>query len=376
MPLYFSFDFPPNDGGIAKLGERLCAELKRHGVELAILTAKARGVAAVSGPEVRVSSSRLHRELQAYSWLRARRNLGTVICGTWYPEGLLALLAGARPLVILAHGLELMPTKAYWRRKFWRKLLRTVCESAQLVVANSEYTRRLLLRTAPNARVVAVPLGVDQGQFSPQGREAARNKFGVEGKLTVLSVARLYEYKGLDTVIKALAELPRTTREQFIYLVAGRGPHEAALRAAASRLGVSAQIRWLGFVSEDDLPDLYRASDLFVLCTREAATQQEVDGFGLVFLEAQASGTPVVGTRSGGIPEALREKEGGWLIEEGNAHRLASLLLLLADHPEVFRAAGRAARERVERECTWTHYVHRFVSEARAEGIEFVRIQG
>jgi phosphatidylinositol alpha-1,6-mannosyltransferase len=186
------------------------------------------------------------------------------------------------------------------------------------------------------------------------------------------SVARLHAYKGHDTVFEALAALPPAVRERFVYLIAGKGPHEEALRASALNRRVSSQIRWLGFVSENELPDLYRASDLFVLCTHESVERQEVEGFGLVFLEAQACGTPVVGTRCGGIPEAVREGEGAWLIDDGGVDALVSILSLLAHKPEVFCAARAAVRARVERECTWTHYVDRFTSALQAEGVHIV----
>jgi len=109
-----------------------------------------------------------------------------------------------------------------------------------------------------------------------------------------------------------------------------------------------------------------------VLCTQESVERQEVEGFGLVFLEAQACGTPVVGTRTGGIPEAVREEEGAWLIEQGGVDGLVSILSALVDRPDLFRAAEVVARERVERECTWTHYMDRFTPALQAEGIQIV----
>ena len=222
------------------------------------------------------------------------------------------------------------------------------------------------------ARTLAIPLGVDHRRFSPEGRERARRKFDVRSKVVLSTVARLHAYKGHDTVFEALATLPTAVRDRFVYLIAGQGSHEEALRATALKRGINSQVRWLGFVAEEDLPDVYRASDLFVLCTHEASQRQEVEGFGLVFLEAQACGTPVVGTRCGGIPEAVQEGEGAWLIEEGGVHALVSILSLLAERPDVFRAAGLAGRERVERECTWTHYIDRFTTALQAEGIRIV----
>jgi phosphatidylinositol alpha-1,6-mannosyltransferase len=137
----------------------------------------------------------------------------------------------------------------------------------------------------------------------------------------------------------------------------------------AQALRLEDQVRFLGFVPEEDLPELYRASDLFVLCTREAAEQQEVEGFGLVFLEAQACGTPVVGTRTGGIPDAIREGEGGWLIEQDDAVRLAQILKRLAADPEQFRTAGLRARQHIERECAWSHYLDHLAAALTQAGV-------
>jgi len=205
-------------------------------------------------------------------------------------------------------------------------------------------------------------------RFTPKGRENARERLGVVGKLVLSSASRLQAYKGHETVFRALAELPETLKHRFVYLIAGKGPHGKALRSEADRLGVASCVSWLGFVPEEDLPDLYRASDLFVLCTR--VTAQEVEGFGLVFLEAQACGTPVVGTRTGGILDAIQEGAGGWLIDQDNAAALAGIFSQLADDPAPFRAAGIAARARVERECTWKRYVERLRAALAEQGIQ------
>jgi phosphatidylinositol alpha-1,6-mannosyltransferase len=279
----------------------------------------------------------------------------------WYPDGLLAQAAGARPRVILAHGSELMPSTARWRREIWRRMLRRVCESADLVVANSEYTRKLVLDKAPEANALAIPLAVDHERFSPGDGEEAKRRFGVANKVVLSSVSRLHAYKGHDVVLRAIAASSERSRRNLVYLIAGKGPHRGELERQVTQLGLAEHVRFLDFVPEDNLPDLYRASDLFLLCTREAVERQEVEGFGMVFLEAQACGTPVIGTRTGGIPDAVKEGEGGWLIEQDDAAALSGFLDRLVDDPTAFLAAGKRARERVEQECTWGHYVRRFV---------------
>jgi phosphatidylinositol alpha-1,6-mannosyltransferase len=371
--LLHSFDYPPNDGGIARLCSEFAVGCARMGLSLRVLSQAPPN--EIKAPEsavadTRVTRRRPWRELDAYRYLRRLPGRVPVICGIWYPEGLLALLAGVRPLIVYAHGMELFPARAAWRRGAWGWLLRTVCESADLVVANSGYTRSLVLRVAPRARVTGIPLAVDHYRFAPGDRAAAKIRMGVSGRLVVSSVSRLCAYKGHDVVLTALAALSPSCRSRFAYLVAGKGPYQENLRRLTEQLGLGEVVRFLGAVAEEGLPDVYRASDLFVLCTRESEKKQEVEGFGLVFLEAQACGTPVVGTRTGGIPDAVNEGEGGWLIAQDDSTALARILNSLADDPERFRRAGAEARRRVERECTWDQYTRRFVAALGAEGIE------
>ncbi len=143
-------------------------------------------------------------------------------------------------------------------------------------------------------------------------------------------------------------------------MVAGKGEHLQTLQALAEELGVATHVRWLGFVAEDDLPALYAASDLFVLCTREDPRERGVEGFGLAFLEAQAAGVPVLGTRAGGIPDAVEDGRGGWLVAQNDVAAVRGHLARLVAEPAAFAAQGRAGLQRVERECGWDVYVDRF----------------
>jgi phosphatidyl-myo-inositol dimannoside synthase len=320
-------------------------------------------------PEARVSSQRPLREWRAFQWLRKQGRRTPTICGVWYPEGLIAYLAGIHPLVILAHGAELLPTVDRWRRPLWKALQRRVLESAGLVIANSEYTRQLVSNVAPNARVESIPLAVDSLRFAPADREAAKEKYGVLGKHVLSTVSRIHSYKGHDVVLRAIASLAPEEREQVAYLIVGKGPFEPELRKLAAELGVESNVRWLGFVAEGELPEVYSASDLFVLCTREAPEERSVEGFGLVFLEAQSCGTPVVGTRTGGIPAAIQDSEGGWLIEQDDHQALADIIRALVHSPELFHTAGTQARQRVLRESTWERYGQRFSSALQSVGI-------
>ncbi len=369
--ILLSGDYPPNDGGVARWCSEIASGCARLGANVQVIApAPSKGVPTpIAGVrEIRVRNARPWREWDSYRALRDGTCRGPVICGLWYPDGLLAQAAGVRPRVILAAGSELMPSKSRWRREIWKRLLRQVCEAADLVVADSEYTRNLVLKGAPEANAVAIPLAVDHERFFPGDREETKRQLGVANKAVLLTVSRLHAYKGHDVVLKAIAASSEHTRRNLVYLIAGKGPHQGELERQVRELGLAKQVRFLGFVPEDDLPGLYRASDLFVLCTRELPERQEVEGFGLAFLEAQASGVPVIGTRTGGITDAVKEGEGGWLIKQDDAASLSKFLSQLVNDPAIFLTAGNRARNRVEQQCTWNHYVHRFTEALESIG--------
>jgi phosphatidyl-myo-inositol dimannoside synthase len=373
--LLFAFEYPPFSGGIARLCGEIGETLERGDAKARVLTQDSAVPFPEPGlPEIRVDSRRPMREWRAFRWLRQQlRKTSTIrqttICGVWYPEGLIAYLAGVRPFVILAHGAELLPTVDRWRRPLWNALQRLVLEKAALVIANSEYTQQLVSSVAPKANIETIPLAVDPDRFAPGDREAAKAKFGVSGKRVLCTVSRIYHYKAHDTVLRAIANLAPEEREQVVYLVVGKGPYERELRKQAIEFGIESHVRWLGFVSEEELPQVYWASDLFVLCTRDAPEERAVEGFGLVFLEAQSCGIPVVGTRTGGIPAAIQDGEGGWLIDQDDNQRLTDIIRKLVRSPESFRAAGKQARQRVLRESTWELYGQRFSSALQNAGL-------
>jgi phosphatidylinositol alpha-1,6-mannosyltransferase len=187
--------------------------------------------------------------------------------------------------------------------------------------------------------------------------------------LVIVTVSRILLHKGHTLVFRALAALPERVRGNLVYLIAGRGQDMPRLQHEVQALRLDDVVRWLGYVPEADLPDLYRSADLFVLCTREDPDEPDVEGFGLAFLEAQACGIPVVGTRTGGSADAVPESQCGWLIDQDDLGGLTAILTRLAENPEHFRQMGSSARLRVERECTWDHYIDRLIQMMEARGV-------
>lgn len=354
----FSFDYAPLDGGIA----RLCTELRRglvaRGIDVSVLTAP-NGASAEEPGTRRIGGSRPVRDARALALLARLERSDLVLCGRWYPEGLLALLAG-REVVILAHGAELLAPRSARFSKMQALLRRHVLERARLVVANSRYTGLLVESIAPRARVSTLPLGVDTRAFQPGDRELSRAKFGLTTRYVVSTVSRVLPFKGHETVITALAQLEPALRADFTYLIAGRGAHRDALAALARGLGVTQQVKFAGLVPEADLVDVYRASDLFCLLTCPGV--RAVEGFGLALLEAQSCGVPVLGTRTGGIPDAVEDLRTGFLLEPADAAGVEAHLRALVTAPERYRELGRAGRERATQSCSWEAYAERLAA--------------
>jgi phosphatidyl-myo-inositol dimannoside synthase len=202
------------------------------------------------------------------------------------------------PFVVQLHGTEIWRAPSATQRR--------ALEQADAVLCVSRHTRTQVLTftSADPNRVVVIPntFGAD---YCPGSREFMRRTLGLTDEFALLTVGRLDNregYKGHDHVIAALAQLNPSRR--IVYLIAGDGQDRARLEDVAAAAGVASRVRFLGYTPRDELPDLYRAADLFVMPSRG-------EGFGIVFLEAMASGTPALGLSVGGACDPLDFGEWG-----------------------------------------------------------------
>ncbi|NJE55152.1 glycosyltransferase family 4 protein [Thermococcus sp. 21S9] len=214
------------------------------------------------------------------------------------------------------------------------------------VIAVSKASREFI-KLFTRVPVEVIQNGVNVEFFDvPLSKEEAKEKLGL-GERVILYVGRLEPRKGVSTLINAMRHVDGTL------LIAGQGSMLPLLRERAKLLGVADRVRFLGMVEYSKLPLLYRASDVFVLPSLSEA-------FGIVLLEAMASGTPVIGTRVGGIPEII---DGcGLLVPPGNARELANAINLVLGNQSVERRLGRLGKRRVERVYDWNVVVRRIVA--------------
>jgi phosphatidylinositol alpha-1,6-mannosyltransferase len=277
----------------------------------------------------------------------------TVLFGAAAPLGLITPAlrrAGVRRAVALTHGHE-----AGWAAlPVARGLLRRIGDEVDVVTYLGEYFRvRLARALSPAAaeRMVRLAPGVDMTSFRPGADGAAvRERLGLAGRPVVVCVSRLVRRKGQDTLIRAWPRV-RSEVSDAVLLLVGHGPYDRRLRRLADRLGVSDAVRFTGAVPWPELPGYYAAGDVFAMPCRTRRGGLDVEGLGIVYLEASATGLPVIGGDSGGAPDAILEGESGYVVSDA-AGTAARAIELLTD-PDKARAMGEKGLAWVEREWRW-----------------------
>lgn len=369
MPvLFLSLDYPPNDGGISRLSTGIVSALASRSIGCHVVTFQAGDKVGLPRPSAVYTEVSRRKGVRDFQILRAVRNhvrrygrTAPIIATVWNPEATLAIMTGARRVSILTHGNEVMPYSRYGMRSCLRC---HVLNRAHAVICNSSYTERLVQRITRSAHTAVLNPAIDCDSYRPQmSRESARQMLNLtKDAKVVITVARLDPIKGHVTVLRAISNLPPVQRSMIRYIIIGKGEMRESLEETARKLGIDGLVYFPGFVAEADLLAWYASADLFTLPSKVDPRRRGMEGFGMALTEAQAAGVPVIGSRSGGIPDAIKEGEGGWLIEEGDFNALGFHLERLFDAPEEFVEQGRRGADRVRREHNWDQYTKRLIS--------------
>lgn len=354
-------DYPPRPGGQARFLHDLWGRLPAAratvlaptipGAPTAPLTNRAPEVVRVRLPLGTTALARVSRAallaVHAVRWAR-RRRVGAVHAGQIMAGGTAALachLLLGLPYTLVAHGADMLE---FARHPVAGKLTAAILRRANRIVANSRFTASEVVRLgADPGRVRVLHPVVDARRFRAEGEAAGiRTRYGLAGRTVLLTVGRLVPRKGHDTVIEALPAVLREIPEAH-YLVVGDGPARESLERRASSLGIEDRVTLAGYVPDDDLPGYYAAADLFVMVSRERPAMGDVEGFGIVYLEASAAGRAVVAARTGGVPDAVEDGVSGLLVDPEDANGLAKALVRLLRDGDLRNRLARAGRDRV-----------------------------
>jgi phosphatidylinositol alpha-1,6-mannosyltransferase len=358
-------DFPPRPGGIQAFVHSMALRLDpgrvvvyastwggqdgreadRFDAEQPFPVIRDRTTMLLPTPRVTRRAARLLRE----------HGCGSVWFGAAAPLGLMAPAlrrAGARRLVGTTHGHEV----GWAQLPGSRRLLRRIGEGTDTITYLGEYTRTRVgaaLTESAATRMVQLPPGVDEKTFHPgSGGGTVRAGLGLAGRPVVVCVSRLVPRKGQDTLILSM---PRILREvpDAVLLIVGGGPYRADLERLAERTGVSGSVRFTGPVPWKELPAHFGAGDVFAMPCRTRRKGLDVEGLGIVYLEASATGLPVVAGDSGGAPDAVLDGETGWVVRGGSPDQAAERIVTLLKDPELRRRMGDRGRRWVEEAWRW-----------------------
>jgi len=358
-------NFPPVEGGIATHCFQVAKYMSRLGEDVLVI--------APDGPGAREFDAGLDFNVYRMPSLRSRylrflvtslyalltvirhRRVDCLYSTLWRNSGLPAWLVSkvtGVPYFQAVHGTEVMRANL---GPGLRWLFALTAGRARKLIALGEYEGVLLGRLGiPQDRVIVVPEGVDPEEYLadrvPDRGKTIRRKYGLDGRKVILTVGRLVRRKGHDMVIRALPQVLETVPE-VVYLIVGRGSEQDDLRQLAEEMGVQDKVIFAGFVPDEELLAYYELCDAFIMMSREE--QDDVEGFGIVFVEANACGKPVIGGRSGGVSHAIQDGITGVLVDPCDVGAIRSALVEVLTNHEFAARLGGNGRRRVEQELNY-----------------------
>lgn len=364
-------DFPPRRGGIQSYLENLVGELAKSGRHTLTVyapkwkgaqdfdarAARAERVDGTGYEVVRHPTTLMIPEPSVALRMRkliSSRDIDTVWFGAAAPLALLSPLAraaGASRVIASTHGHEV----GWSMLPLARNALRRIGNDTDVVTFISQYTRgRFATAFGPDAALEHLAPGVDTDRFEADSvaRAELRARYGLGGRPVIVCVSRLVPRKGQDMLIRALPVIQQRVAGAALVIVGG-GPYGTTLRRLAESFGVAEDVIFTDGVPADELPAHHAMADVFAMPCRTRGSGLDVEGLGIVYLEASAAGVPVVAGRSGGAPESVIDGETGLVVDGWDVGAIAAAIGDLLVDPDRAAAMGAAGRKWVVENWQW-----------------------
>jgi phosphatidylinositol alpha-1,6-mannosyltransferase len=370
--LFITNDFGPRAGGIETFVHGLIERLPRGSV---IVYTSAQPNAAEFdaewlqdyGVEVIRDRSKIllptPRVIKICQRIVKDRNLSRVAFGAAAPLGVMARAmrkAGAQKIVALTHGHEV----------WWAKVapfsfaIRYMSKEIDAITFLGSYTKGEIskaLSKSDTNKLVQIAPGIDVDHFIPTDSSQLRAQLGLTNKSVIISVGRLVHRKGQDKLIQSLPAIKAAVPSVHLVLV-GVGPHQDYLERLASKLQVTDCITFIGRINYSELPKYICLGDIFAMPSRSRFFGLEVEGLGIVYLEASACGLPVVGGKSGGAPDAVLVGETGVVVDGTNTLEIAEACIELLNNPELCELMGATGRAWIIENWRWEIWATRYAA--------------
>ena len=266
--------------------------------------------------------------------------------------------AGVKKVVALTHGHEV------WWSKIWpfTWAMKSIARHVDNLTYLGEFTRKAISRPisdSARASMVKIAPGIDTDHFAPVDSTDLKRSLGLTEKKIIVSVGRLVHRKGQDVLIAAMPEILREIPDAHLLLI-GEGPYRQYLETRVKKLQLDSHVSFIGRISYRDLPRYICLGEVFAMPARSRFAGLEVEGLGIVYLEASACGLPVLAGNSGGAPDAVREGVTGVVVDGRDAQTVAQSISELLAAPQRARQMGLAGRAWIIKEWRWQIWSERF----------------
>ena len=358
--LFVTRDFLPAPGGIAIFIHNLAHQLGGRGHNILIIAPRSPGCEQVKKGNYTVIWCPVRKYLSSlpfvFHTLRLANNSKPEIIFLGHfmsTHGLGALIAKRLlgvPYVFLTHGNDLVYSVS---TKIDEHVALNILDHTSLGLCNSRHTQGELIRKGYRGPTNILHPGVDPQIFRPDLETAELiDMYCLRGKKVLLSVSRLVEKKNIDGVLRALPLVIEQV-PNLLYLVVGAGPMRGQLEALAFDLGISRHVRFLGSISNEHLPRLYCASDLYVMPSHSDGKKRDFETFGISFIEASACARPAVGSTFAGAAEAVIDEVTGLQADPHDTASIALAIIRILADEEFASRLGKNGRNHVIEKLTW-----------------------
>jgi phosphatidylinositol alpha-1,6-mannosyltransferase len=356
--LLLTLDFPPQKGGVANYLSNFSKNLPAD--KIVILTNHhAQSESFDNQQDYKIIRKNLYYKNFWPHWLKTyfiakklikQQKIQQIIISHVLPMGYINLLLN-KPFYVILHGYDiLLAQKSFWK-KLWLKI---ILHQARHIIVNSNFTKSKVLKQGikPKKITIVYPCpNIKPTDLNSNKKQIIKKELDLENKKILLSVGRLTKRKGHDKVIECLPDLIAQI-PNLIYLLVGEGDYKKELEELAEKLQVRGNLIFLENISDTNLPYYYDLADVFIMPSR-LENKTDVEGFGIVYLEANLFQKPVIAGQSGGVSDAVINNQTGFLVDPQNCTEIKQTITKLFNNQKLMNKLGVQGKERVRAKFQW-----------------------
>lgn len=362
--LLITIDFPPQLGGVANYLSNFSNNIQSDKI-IILANQHTQAQSFDSQQNYKIIRRNLYYKNFWPKWFKiffiARKiikqeKIEQIIISHVLPIGYLALLL-SKPFFTILHGYDILLAKKTIWHKFWLKL---ILKKSQHIIVNSNFTKKQVIKQGIGEQKITILYPcphITPKLLNTTEKDLICQELNLNNKIVLLSVGRMVKRKGFDMVIKALPEIIQKY-PNLIYIIIGQGPDKDRLDQLAIDLKVRANLIFITDITDQQIACYYDRADIFIMPSR-LENKTDVEGFGIVYLEANSFGKPVIAGDSGGVGDAVLNNKTGILVNPKENKDITQAIFKLLDDENLMNKLGEQGKKRVLNEFQWSKQVNK-----------------